>query len=284
MFRKAFENLIRHWVATAPTILVLALVLTMFHGLLAVHGKARETLGSIAEKFSITFYLKDSADPFEVGNLVAALETRPDVKTVAYTSKEAAFELMAKSFALDPNLLKKYKFSLPASITVTPKNPDDSDKISAFLAENAGHLLKDPVSTKKKQKNLTEQMLEFLGEVRKTVLRTIFFFAALFLIGGSVLIGSTIHLSIHSRRLEMGIMKLVGASEKTITTPFIIEGFLLSLMAFLLHVILVFLLPFNLKNTTYDLNAFLFEFIAVCLLGMLVSHLTAKFHLRKKIL
>lgn len=285
MFHKAFENLARHWATTVPTIIVLALVLTMFHGLLVVNSKASETLRVVSQKFSVTFYLKDSADPFEVGNLITALEARSDIThPVTYTSKEAAWELMVKSFALDPNLLKKYKFSLPASLTVQPRHPDDTARIEEFLAESAAHLLKDPISTKEKQKNITRQMLEFISEVRQTTLQTIFFFIVLFILGGTLLMASTIHLAMTSRRLEMGIMKLVGASYKTITTPFVIEGFLLSVLAFGLHMVLLLLLPLGLKNTSKNLNALLFEFVAVCLLGILVSHFTARFHLRKKII
>lgn len=286
MFRKALENLIRHWVTTLPTILVLSLVLTLFHGLLLVHGKAAETLRGVAQKFSITVYLKDGADPFEVGNLITALEGRNDIAPpVLYTSKEAASESLAKSFSLDPALFKKYQFSLPASLTVTPKNPQDAPAIENFLDENYAHLLKDPVSTKEKQKNLTSQMLEFIQGIEKTALRVIVFFIILFTIGGALLIGSTIHLAITSRRLEMGIMKLVGASYQTITTPFVIEGLFIAIFAFLLHLLFLFISPtYYIPHTTFFTNVLLLEFAGISLLSVTVSYLTAKFHLQKKVL
>lgn len=286
MLRKAFENLIRHWVTTIPTILVLSLVLTMFHGLLIVHSKASETLRGVAQKFSITIYLKDGSDPFEMGNLITALEARSDVTTpVAYTSQEAASESLAKTFSLDPVLFKKYRFSLPASLTITPKNPADAPRIERFLDENYAHLLKDPVSTKEKQKSFTSQMLEFIEGVERTTLRVIIFFIILFTVGGALLIGSTIHLAITSRRLEMGIMKIVGASYQTITTPFVIEALFIAVLAFLLHLLFLFLFPiFHIPYSIFYRNVLLLEFAGISILSILVSYLTTKFHLRKKVI
>jgi len=126
-------------------------------------------------------------------------------------------------------------------------------------------------------------MLEFIEDIEKTTLKTILFFMVLFTIGGALLIASTIHLAITSRRLEMGIMKLVGASEKRITTPFVLEGLLMALLAFLVHLLLVFLSPlFHIPNSTFSQNALMFEFAATVFLGVAVSHMTARFHLRKK--
>ncbi|MFA6521389.1 MAG: permease-like cell division protein FtsX [Candidatus Gracilibacteria bacterium] len=255
----------------------------MFHGMILVHENAKNTLKNIQQKFSITVYLKDDADPFEVGNTITSLEDRSDiVSPVTYTSKEAAWEMMSKTFSLDNELLKKYKFSLPASLTITPKNPSDVPQIEAFLQTNAANILKDSATMQDKQKNITNQIVEFVQSVEKTTQSTLIFFIILFVLGGALLLSSTIHLAITSRHTEINIMKLVGSSHSTIILPFVIEGLLVSIIAFLVNLVILALLPISIINVKLHLNALLFEFIATILLGVIVSYLTTLFHIRKK--
>jgi cell division transport system permease protein len=279
MLQKAFENIVRNWLTTIPVILVMATVLTIGTGIIDVYTKAQETLKNIEEKFSITVYLKDDADPFEVGKLITALEERTDViKPITYTSKEAAWKLLSQSFSLDQALLKKYRFSLPASLTITPKKPENTGAIEAFLESQGKNLLLDPLLTKDKQRSVTEQMVNFIKKIKEGSLRTLIIFGLLFTVGGILLFASAIHLAITNRHREISIMKLIGASHKTILTPFIAEGAMLSFGAFLLH--LVFLL--SLPSARFQGNLLIAEFIIIMLLGVVVSHLTTLYHIRKK--
>ncbi|MBI2453608.1 hypothetical protein HYV58_00325, partial [Candidatus Peregrinibacteria bacterium] len=160
--RQALENALRSWTTTIPTVLVIALVLTMFHGLLSLHAQAQDMLRSVAKNFSFTVYLKDSADALEIANLKLALEQRSDVvPPVTYTSRESASEAAKKMFGLEPSLLQNNNFSLPASITITPQNPEDSYAIEAFLKEEAAALIQDPLAGQEPQKSLTRQMIAF---------------------------------------------------------------------------------------------------------------------------
>ncbi len=283
LIQKGGENVIRNWTTAVPTILVMAIVLTMFHGVLMVHEKAQNIVDAIQQKFSITIYLKDDADPFEVGKIITELEQRTDVtKPVSYTSKEAAWNLMSKTFSLDNELLKKYRFSLPASLTITPVSPKNARLIEIFLEERVGHLLKDPMETQGKQKNVTNQMLEFIQNIEDTAQKTLAFFILLFIAGGALLMSSTIHLAIASRHLEINIMKLVGASGSKIAAPFVVEGLILSVSAFVLHLALITILPIVVQNTPLHLNALVAEFAAIIVLGALVSYLTTALHIWEK--
>jgi cell division transport system permease protein len=66
--------------------------------------------------------------------------------------------------------------------------------------------------------------------------------AALMLIAAVLLIATTIRLSAFSRRRELGIMRLVGASNRFIETPFILEGVLAALIGSLLAGVLIVVL------------------------------------------
>ncbi len=283
LLQRGAENILRNWITTVPTMLVIALVLTMFHGLLVVHDRAVTTIKAVEKKFSLTVFLRDDSDPFAIGNLITTLEQRSDVvKPVIYTTKEKAWELMSATFELDADLLKKYAFSLPASLTITPRAPDDTEAINAFLQTKAQNLIKDPASLKEKQKNITAQMINFIKTVQNTTLRTMLFFIIVFVVGGTILLGSTIHLAVSARSHEISIMKLVGATYATIIAPFVIEGVMISLMAFGIHLFLLMILPFERLAGTLNANALLLEFVAVVSLGTVVSYFTALFNIKKK--
>lgn len=283
--RRAGENIIRNWTTTLPAIIVMAITLTVFHNSFFVYKQAQETLKNLSQKYSITIYLKDDADPFEVGGLITELEERDDIiKPVLYTSKEQAWKIMSKTFSLDTKLLEKYKFSLPATLTITPKELEDTAKIETFLNTKAKPFLKEPLSPDTKKKTVTDQMVNFIQKIKKSTLQTIVFFIIIFIAGGTLLIGSAIHLAIASRHREITIMKLMGANYSKITAPFVLEGFLISLFAVLLNAFILIWLPFEEMETTLYVNMLLIEFAATVVIGVLASYLTTIFHIRKKLL
>lgn len=272
ILHQSAENIIRNWTTAIPAIVVMAIVLTMFSGLFTLSSRAKTAIQNLEQKFSITVYLKDNADPFETGALITELEKRGDIiKPVTYTSKEEAWKLMSKTFSLDTDLLNKYKFSLPASLTITPKNPANVEAIEAFLNTKAKNLLRNPYDSKDKQKNITYKMTEFIQSMRDTLFKTIVLFILFFVIGGTLLLSSTIHLAILSRRREIAIMKLIGAHHSKIILPFVGEGVILSILAYILNLILLSIIPFGV-----GVNVLLFEFIVIVALGALASYLAAR--------
>lgn len=272
ILHQSAENIMRNWTTAIPAIVVMAIVLTMFSGLFTLSSRAKTAIQNLEQKFSITVYLKDNADPFETGALITELEKRGDIiKPVTYTSKEEAWKLMSKTFSLDTDLLNKYKFSLPASLTITPKNPANVEAIEAFLNTKAKNLLRNPYDSKDKQKNITYKMTEFIQSMRDTLFKTIVLFILFFVIGGTLLLSSTIHLAILSRRREIAIMKLIGAHHSKIILPFVGEGVILSILAYILNLILLSIIPFGV-----GVNVLLFEFIVIVALGALASYLAAR--------
>ena len=282
LLTSASENLLKNWMTVLPTIVVMATSLTLFHGLIAVHNRAEETLAGIQQKFSITVYLKNDTDSFAVANLITKLEARRDVITpVKYTSKEEAWKLLQKTFTLDNELLKKYQFSLPPSLTITPRSPSDTQAIQIFLNDNAKNLLRDEQTGMTKNKNITNQMVEFIQRVRDSALKGLVLFIVLFVIGAALLTSAVIHLAITTRRGEIMIMKLVGASQQTIMLPFVLEGFLMSIVAFALHLLLLALLSFEVIATTLMQNALVLELLGIMLLSVVVSAITTFLHIKR---
>jgi cell division transport system permease protein len=97
---------------------------------------------------------------------------------------------------------------------VNLKDPSQSAVLTETLSSAAG------VQSVVDQRSYLDQIFSILNAASFTAIGI----AALMLVAAALLIATTIRLSAFSRRRELGIMRLVGASNRFIQTPFILEG------------------------------------------------------------
>jgi len=196
-----------------------------------------------------------------VHNKIAAL---PEVKSLEFISKDEAYAIEKKRH---PELLENVVGNpLPASFKVTPKRGEDVGKIAAAL---------DPLPTGVGKVNYGKKTADRVLKVAK-VIGAIFIFGSLILIVASViLIANTIRLSIYSRRREIEVMKLVGATNWFVRGPFMLEGLLTGLVGSIAAIILLILakeiaLPAIIEHsslTNDDVHALAFPLVALILIG-----------------
>ncbi|GAB3576430.1 permease-like cell division protein FtsX [Leifsonia lichenia] len=103
---------------------------------------------------------------------------------------------------------------IPQTFWVNLKDPSNSAVLTETLSGAAG------VQSVVDQRSYLDQIFSILRAASFTAIGI----AALMLVAAALLIATTIRLSAFSRRRELGIMRLVGASNRFIQTPFILEG------------------------------------------------------------
>lgn len=113
---------------------------------------------------------------------------------------------------------------LPETFWVSLVDPTQTDLIFEAMAGLAG------VESVVDQRSYLDQIFALLNAGSLTAVAV----AALMLVAAALLIATTIRLSAFSRRRELGIMRLVGASNRFIQTPFVIEGIVAALLGALL--------------------------------------------------
>jgi cell division transport system permease protein len=147
---------------------------------------------------------------------------------VVFVSRAAAYKKMTKEH---PEIMSELSTNpLPDSLAVTPLHGEDTAKIAASLNPKP-HGVED---VKYGQKT-TSRVLQLAH-----VIETVFVFAVLILLAAAmILIANTIRLSIFSRRREIEVMKLVGASNWFVRGPFMLEGLLCGLVGSILAVVLL---------------------------------------------
>ena len=161
----------------------------------------------------------------------SAVEAQLNSSTLAPYIDKYYFEDHQQAY---DNFQEQFKGS-PAADYVTPevlnesfwvnlKNPDQSDVLVEALAGMPG------VESVSDQRRLLDQIFDVLNAASYSAIAV----AAIMLVAAALLIATTIRLSAFSRRRELGIMRLVGASNRFIQTPFVLEGVFAGLIGSLL--------------------------------------------------
>lgn len=152
---------------------------------------------------------------------IAAVEERLTSETLApyiekfeFETHEQAYANFQEQFADSPIAGFVTPETLNESFRVNLVDPSDADILIESLSGQAG------VQNVEDQRGYLDQIFAVLNAASYTAIGI----AALMLVAAVLLIATTIRLSAFSRRRELGIMRLVGASNRFIQTPFILEG------------------------------------------------------------
>jgi cell division transport system permease protein len=157
--------------------------------------------------------------------------TSPLVKNVVFVSKKDALAQERKKHPEEYALLPQNP--LPNSLRVIPKRGDDVAEVAALFTTNPAAGVQKVDYGKK----TTSQVLRFAH-----VIEAVFVIAvALLLLASTLLIANTIRLSIFSRRREIEVMKLVGATNWFVRGPFMLEGLICGLAGAVGAVVLLIL-------------------------------------------
>jgi cell division transport system permease protein len=211
------------------------------------------------------FFVQDASET-QTNAVRAKLLTFPETKTVVFISKDEALKRMKAKY---PDLTENLSSNpLPAAFEVTPKSADQVKAIADKLQPLPAGVDKVDYAEKK-----TERILAVTN-----VIKYIFLLGSVILLAAStILIANTIRLSIFSRRREVEVMKLVGASNWFIRGPFMLEGVICGLIGAIVAVVLLvlakqFALPvIEGHSSTFredDVHALSFPLIATILIGV----------------
>ncbi len=148
----------------------------------------------------------------------------PFIDKFYFESHEDAFENFQKQFEGNPVTEYVTADQLNQTFWVNLIDPSNAAVLSESLGSMPG------VETVTDQRRYLDQIFSVLNAASYTAIGI----AALMLIAAVLLIATTIRLSAFSRRREIGIMRLVGASNRFIQTPFVLEGVFAALLGSLL--------------------------------------------------
>jgi cell division transport system permease protein len=215
--------------AALATVLVTMLVIGIFIPIVqATTGAAND----VRKRVLVDVFLKTSATPADVARVRALIARTHHVGRVEFVSKQQAYSEQRRQ---NPELYALLgRNPLPDTFRVTPAQPDDALALKQALAPSSGPVDR-AIDTVRNRRDDTRKILTITRVVKLTM-------AALAIVLGLasiLLIANTVRLSVFSRRREVEVMKLVGATDWFIRWPFVLEGLILGALGSGLAIVLL---------------------------------------------
>lgn len=227
--RDAFKSVFRNFSLSMASILCATITLMVVSISLIIAGNVNEATKSLESELSIVVYLEKTATQDDMDYIEEKINKIDGIESVMPKSKE--------EWKLE---ISDYSSEMGAVFEVYDENPlldsfivkvNDINKIEDIANEIRNF---DNV----KSANYGEDTVDTLIVVFDVVKRVTIIVVIALIFVTAFLITNTIKLAIYSRRNEIEIMRLVGASNIAIKMPFVIEGFIIGLLGSLIPIII----------------------------------------------
>jgi cell division transport system permease protein len=206
----------RNVTMTVAMIITMAVSLTMLGASLILFKQVGEMENYYGAKVEVAIYLKSDVTDDQRTALRTKLEADGHVKKpINYETKQQAYDKFKKEFKDAPDLVDATKpESLPESFRVKTAPGASFDQVKLDYATDPA------VSRIINQKDLLSKVFGVLNSLQTLALVV----AIVQGVAALLLVGNTIQVAAYSRRREVGVMKLVGASNWFIQAPFVLEA------------------------------------------------------------
>lgn len=268
--KEGFRNVWTNRMMSLASICVLMSCLVLIGSAAMIFFNIDSLLGKIEQENVVMVYIDDEATEQQVDEMEALINNVGNIAKVEFVPKEDAWaeqlETMEKAQAEFFTQISA-DIPLPDAYKVTVADLDQFDKTVKGLNEL------DHVDTIRENKDLAQKLVA----IRQGISVIAIVIIAVLLAISLFIISNTIKLTVYSRRLEISIMKSVGATNNFVRFPFVIEGMILGVLSGVISLGLVWgLYEFAIRQFSGLLNSLSLEPImfvdyALAMLGIFVA-------------
>lgn len=226
-----FEGLKNVWVnrlMSVASVGVLTACMLLMGIAIAFSFNVDVIMGTVEDQNVVMVYLEDGLSDGDRQEVEDALRAIDNVKNLEYVSKEVALDSITQGFRDDQKLLfeefKGEENPLPDALKVTYKDLSLFDETTGQIEQMKQNMKISEVSNKRDVANQ-------VNSLRNVINIASIWLIALLMVIALVIISNTIRITMFSRKLEISIMKAVGATDGFIRFPFMIEGIILGIIA-----------------------------------------------------
>lgn len=225
--RDALKSVVRNFSLSFASIMCTTITLILVAVAVVAAANVNNATKLIEDELTIVTYLKKDVTEEQIENIKSEISSYKNIEEVTFKSKDEWKLEMSEyddSFKTVLNYLDENPLmdSFVLKVNDVKKLSETSEYIKAI----------NGVDTVKYGEGMVEQVISIFDIVQKIVVVVVI---ALVVVT-SFLISNTIKLTIFSRRNEIEIMRLVGASNITIKLPFLFEGFIIGLIGSIIPV------------------------------------------------
>jgi cell division transport system permease protein len=234
VFSEVMTGLRRNVTMTVAMILTTMVSLLLLGGGLLVVRMIDKTQVVYEDKLQVQVYLTNDVSANDEGctkdpcrTLRTELENDPAVESVTYENRDQVYAKFKEIFAAQPELVKLARpEGLPATFNVRLIDPDRPQVIIQTFSGRVG------VESVTDQSEFLDRFFDALNGVRDLT----FVVALIQAVAALLLISNTVQVSAFTRRTEVGIMRLVGATRWYTQLPFLLEAVVAGLVGAVLAI------------------------------------------------
>lgn len=219
--REALSSIRRNSLMSVVAISTVAISLFILASVLLLSVNLDHMAGMWESQVHLRVYLVQNVDARAIKEIQQKIEAIEGVTKTTFVSKEEALERLKKQFGEQKDLLAGIEGTnpLPNSFEIGVNPPQKIKEVASLIEKIKG------VEKVQYRQEIVDKLFKLTAGVR------LFGLALLFTMGAATvfIISNTIRVAVFSRRREIAIMKLVGATDALIRGPFVIEGMVLGL-------------------------------------------------------
>src|SRR5690349_11897648 len=231
VLNEVLVGLWRNVTMTIAMIITMSVSLTMLGASVLMYMQVDQMKDYYYGEIEVSIFLRDDVTAPQTEALAQAIDSNPLVDSKLFESKEDAYTKFKLLWQDSPDFVKSVtKDSLPASFRVKLKDPEQYKAFSEQINGTPG--IQDIVD----QRELFDKVFKIFNAIQVMALVVAGFMA----LAALLLVGNTIQVAAYSKRREVAVMKLVGASNWFIQAPFVLEAVVAGLIGAILGFVFIF--------------------------------------------
>lgn len=231
LFKEGYNNLRKHSSKTFSTMLIICATMLVLGIFIVLFQNVNANVKTVREEQGLQALIEDSATEEDIEHMRDELEQIPGVKSIEYLDKDKAFEDAKAIFEGQEYFLEGLSNVniFPASFVIKFDRVEDSQQVKAEVEKIEGIY-------KVKYNETTIEAVVAISKIANIFLLGI---GVVLLIVSIFIISNTIKLAVYSNKREIVIMRYIGATNRFIKTPFVVEGAIIGIISAVISFILI---------------------------------------------
>ena len=226
--KETLGNLWRNRMMTIAAVLTVAVSLSLVGSALLLKQSAAQASAQWQQGTRVTVWMEPAASPTEIANVKGQLADLPIVKSCVFYTQAQDYKEAVKLLPQSESSVLSVA-QMPSSFRCVPTVPANAFVVQSTFEHQPGvYSVTAP-----------EQQIREMNHAIRIIQIVFLALAGVLLLSATVLILNTIRMAIFSRRREVSVMKLVGATNWFIRIPYITEGFIQGLLGSVVAILAV---------------------------------------------
>lgn len=222
--KQGFKNIKRNWMFSIASIITMAACIFLFGVFYSLVNNVDHIAQKVEQEVPVVVFFEEGTTEAQMEATGALIQQREEVDRMEFISAEQAWEEFKEDYFGDSEAAEGFKDDNPlanqANYRVYLKEIEKQKELVSYI-EGLDYVRKV---------NQSEQAAKTLGSFNTIVSYVSIALIVILLLIDIFLISITVSIGISVRREEIGIMKLIGATDFFVRSPFLLEGMLLGLI------------------------------------------------------